>query len=211
MEEVIQHVQGFNWGSAMGGQVHVGDAKGDAVVIGPGVDGELSFTRKPAGDGFLISTNFNLAEDGERENRCERYDIAAEMLKKAGIEQALSPGYIKEILDATHAEGAWVNTLYSTVYDLSSGVIYVYYFHQFSEVVELNVAEEVSVYKDPVLLSSLFSSSTVEKASSEKSKYLFQDILGMVLIILGIIVALVILFLLIRFWRKWRRRHQVYS
>jgi len=209
VEEAISHVQKFNWGSMMRGQIHVADANGEAVVIGPGVDGELSFTRKPKGDGFLVSTNFNLAERDKQEHGCPRYDKATEMLKKIGNEEELTLNYVKAVLDAAHVEGAYSNTLYSTVYDLKNGNIFIYYFHQFDEVVELKVADEISKNKGPVLLSSLFSPSIVERASSEQSKYVFQDRLGLALEILGIVLALVLVFFIFRLWRKRRARKPV--
>ncbi|MDH4068543.1 MAG: hypothetical protein OEU97_06425 [Dehalococcoidia bacterium] len=209
VEEAIDYVQEFNWGSAMWGQIHVADATGEAVVIGPGIDGELSFTRKPAGDGFLVSTNFNLADAAEQEYGCWRYDIATEMLKRVGNEEQLSVNYVTEVLNAAHIEGAYSNTLYSTVYDLKNGKIFIYYFHQFDEVVELNVTDEILSNKGPVLLSSLFSPATVERASLEQSRYLFRHRLGWALGILGIISALVVVVFLFRLRRKRRARKAV--
>jgi len=68
----------YNWGLPMKYQVFLADATGDAVVISAGSDGELAFTRKQEGDGYLVSTNFNR---GKPENRdgdlpCWRYDTA---------------------------------------------------------------------------------------------------------------------------------------
>ena len=206
VEEAIEHVQKFNWGSAMWGQIHVADSNGEAVIIGPGLDGELSFTRKPVGDGFLVSTNFNMAEPDEKEHSCQRYDTTTEMLKEVGNEEELSLNYIRDVLDAAHIEGAYSNTLYSTVYDLRNGDIFIYYFHQFEEVVELNVIDEILSNKGPVLLSSLFSPSVLERASSEQSEYLVQFRVRLALAILGIISALGLLFFLFRSWRKRRLR-----
>jgi hypothetical protein len=206
VEEAISYVQRFDWGAAMWGQIHVADSSGEAVVIGPGTDGELSFTRKPAGDEFLVSTNFNLADPAGQEHDCRRYDKATEMLEKLGDEEQLSLDYVRDVLDAAHVEGAHSNTLYSTVYDLRNGNVFVYYFHQFDEVIELNVADEILSNKDPVLLSSLFSPSTVEQASSEQSRYLLLDRLELALGILGPILALGLVFFLLRLWRKRRKR-----
>jgi hypothetical protein len=48
-------------------------------VICPGRDGEIAYTRKPAGEGYLLSTNFNLAipEKGPVDFR---WDTASSML-----------------------------------------------------------------------------------------------------------------------------------
>ena len=55
VDEAVELLSGYNWGEAMWGQIHLADAKGDAVVISAGLDGELSFTRKEKGDGALVS------------------------------------------------------------------------------------------------------------------------------------------------------------
>ncbi|MFC1978575.1 hypothetical protein ACFLVP_01140 [Chloroflexota bacterium] len=203
VEEAIEHVQKFNWGNAMWGQVQVADATGDAVIVGPGSDGELSFTRKQAGDGFLVSANFNPAlNTEEQEGLCWRYDQAVGMLEKIGNEVALSPEYMGAVLDAVHVEGAYTNTLYSTVYDLKNGDISIYYFHQFDEVVELNVADEISQNKEAVFLADLFSQSIVNRASAEQSRYVFLHRLVVELELLGAVLALGSVFFLVRRWRK---------
>jgi len=202
VDEAIKHVQEFNWGSAMSGQIHVADANGEAVVIGPGIDGELAFTRKTAGDGFIISTNFNVAEGYEYDNDCDRYETALDMLSKVGKEEELTLDYVSSVLDAVHVQGMSTNTLYSTVYDLKNGKIFVYYYHKYDEVVELNVAETISVVKEPVALSELFPSPIVEAAKSEHSRYVLLEIFLKTLIIIAPIVAGILVFFFIRRRRK---------
>jgi hypothetical protein len=55
----------YDWGTIysgkFAGQYLLADAKGDACVLGFVADGELAITRKPGGDGFIVSTNFNRA------------------------------------------------------------------------------------------------------------------------------------------------------
>ena len=61
VEEVIAWVNTHQWHSYMHDQMQFADATGDAVIISAGADGEVVFTRKPRGDGYLVSTNFNVA------------------------------------------------------------------------------------------------------------------------------------------------------
>ena len=193
--EAIAYVQQFNWGSAMGGQVHVADASGDAVVIGPGIDGELAFTRKTAGDGFIISTNFNVAEGYQYDNGCVRYETALEMLGAVGIAEELTLDYVSSVLDAVHVQGMGSNTLYSTVYDLKNRKIFVYYYHNYDEVVELDVSETISAVKEPTALSELFPQSIVEAAATEHSRYVFLEIfLKTLIVIVPIVVVILVLF-----------------
>jgi hypothetical protein len=206
VDEAIAHAQQFNWGPTMWGQIHVADATGDAVVMGPGPEGELAFTRKGTGDGYLISTNFNVADPAGQESECQRYQKTDELLKKVGVSEQLTHEYVKRVLDATHQESADTNTLYSTIYDLKRGTILIYYFHQFDEVVELSVEDELNNKPEPVLLSSLFSESIVQHAESVISKYRFLNTLGNILEILGIVALPVLAFFAFRFWRKRKKR-----
>jgi tetratricopeptide (TPR) repeat protein len=158
VEEVITLAQTFDWGTSLPYQLHLADATGDAVVISAGPDGKLAFTRKEMGDGYLVSTNFNLAyyQETERTGLCRRYDTAVGMLDKIGNEDDLTIEYCALILDAVHAEGPSVNTLYSNIFDLKEGIIYLYYWHQFDDVVTLRVQEELAINPFPTRLNDLF-------------------------------------------------------
>jgi len=159
-----------NWGMPLKYQIILADAKGDAVVIGAGPDGELTFTKKKPGDGYLVSTNFNRANPKNAYSYpCERYDKAVEMLAKIEDEDDLTVDYFKSILDAVHCEdgqfeGKSVNTLYSNIFDLRNGIIYLYYWHQFDEVVKLDVAEQIAKGSFKSRISDLFSKETVDRA-----------------------------------------------
>jgi len=168
--DIARRYKRENWGIPLKYQVILADAKGDAVVIGAGPDGELVFTRKKPGDGYLVSTNFNRANPKNAYSYpCERYDKAVEMLAKIQDEDDLTVDYFKSILDATHVEdgqfeGAPVNTLYSNIYDLRNGIIHLYYWHQFDEVVKLDVAERIGKGAFKSRISDLFSKETVDRA-----------------------------------------------
>lgn len=121
VEEAITLAKKHNWGTSLRWQVLLADATGDAVVISAGPDGELAFTRKPEGDGYLASTNFNRANPKNTYKGsypCWRYNKAVEMLEKIEDEKDLTVDYFRSILAAAHVEGAVGNTLYSNVFDL---------------------------------------------------------------------------------------------
>jgi len=105
-------------------------------VIHPDHDGHLTFTRKPPGDGYHISTNFNLQNLKTGDYSCKRYETAETMLRE-GITP--TPDYMASILDATHMEGTY-NTRYSTVYDLPGRVIYLYLVHRFDSPLVMDVS-----------------------------------------------------------------------
>ncbi len=174
VEEAIALAKKHNWGTSLRWQVLLADSTGDAVVISAGSDGELAFTRKAEGDGYLISTNFNRANPKNTYRGsypCWRYDKAEEMLSEIKKEEDLTVKYFRDILDAAHVESSTGNTLYSNVFDLKNGVIYLYYWHQFEEVVKLNVAEELAKNTKSTRLRDLFSQETVQRADDELQKY----------------------------------------
>jgi len=59
------------------------------------------------------------------------------------------------LFSATHAEGNYPTT-YSNIYDLKNGEVYVYNFHNFEDVVKLNLKEELKKGKRIQEVSSLF-------------------------------------------------------
>jgi pimeloyl-ACP methyl ester carboxylesterase len=174
VEEAIALAKKHNWGSSIRWQVLLADATGDAVVISAGSDGELAFTRKPKGDGYMVSTNFNRANPQNTYRGgypCWRYNKAVEMLEKIKDEKDLTVDSFKSILDACHVEGAVGNTLYSNVFDLKNGVIYLYHWHQFDETAVLKVADEIAKKQSPTRIKDLFSEETVKRAEDEYKKY----------------------------------------
>jgi hypothetical protein len=171
VEEALQWAKKYNWGTSFAGQIHLADPTGDAVVIGPGADGELAFTRKKSGDGYLISTNFNLADPSTGGLPCQRYETSARMFEQRNPAEALTVDYVRSILAATHQEGAGVNTVYSNIFDLRKGVIYLYHWYQFDNVVVLKVAEELAKGRARAPIRDLFSKQTVERAANEYTGY----------------------------------------
>ena len=171
VEEVIDRVKSYSWESAWRAQLHVADRTGDAVVISAGPDGEIAFTRKQEGNGHLVSTNFNRANLQNGRYPCWRYDTAVSMLEEIQNEDALTAEYLRSILDAVHIEGSSVNTVYSNILDLKNGIIYLYHWNQFDEVVKLDVAEEMTRAPSTTRIRDLFSQETVEQASKEYLAY----------------------------------------
>jgi len=123
--------------------VHFADKSGDAVVIHPGMDGELTYSRKPKGNGYLVSTNFNLAKLDKGNWSCLRYETADKMLSNIGVQNDLTVEFMASVLKATH-RGGRIKTLYSAVYDLQKLRIYLYYDRQFDAPYKLDVKEELA-------------------------------------------------------------------
>jgi hypothetical protein len=173
VEEALTIIRRYDWGGALAWQMLLADATGDAVVVSAGPEGELAFTRKSPGDGFLVSTNFNRANPSNRLGSypCPRYEKAVEMLGRIQSESDLTVETLRSIVDAVHVEGPGINTLYSNVMDLRQGVLYLYYWHQYGEVVTLDVAKEIAKASKPTPLRDLFSRATIEQAEKERWEY----------------------------------------
>lgn len=173
VDEAIAYAQQFNWGNSISFQVLFADASGKAVIISGGPDGELTFTRKPKGNGYLIGTNFNRAnpENHFGSFPCWKYDTVEATLVTIEDESSLNVESFRTILDATHVEGTGENTLYSNIFDLQNGILHLYYWHQFDEVLTLNVAELINSGMSPTRLTDLFSSETVNQAEDEYQQH----------------------------------------
>jgi hypothetical protein len=144
VEEVIAWVQEHRWHQAMRDQLHFADATGDAVVISAGPDGKVAFARKPAGDGFLVSTNFNLANPSNGSYPCWRYARAEKMLSRIESEGELTVERMASIMEAVHVEGPSGWTLYSVVADLRQRLVYVYFMFQYDAPIVLSVDEQIA-------------------------------------------------------------------
>ena len=205
VEEVIAWVQEHQWHEAMHYQMHFADASGDAVVISAGPEGQVAFTRKPAGDGFLVSTNFNLANPLNGSYPCWRYDLAQEILAEVGSRDELTAERAASVLDAVHVESPSGFTVLSLVGDLPRGLVYVYLFHQFDAPIVLNVADEIARAPDPGPLRDLFPPETVSQVDQAYQRLMARqsrcDAAGLTW--LGLVTAsLVALLLLARSRRR---------
>jgi hypothetical protein len=122
-----------------------GDATGTSAIIEP-----LTALRNEGG--YQVGTNFYQSMTPEHQRTCPRYRAAMRLFEGAGT---LSVDLFREILDATHVEGQSV-TLYSNVYDLTNRVVYLYFYHDYENVVVLDLEEELSKGARSVDLPSLF-------------------------------------------------------
>jgi hypothetical protein len=172
VDEAIELLSGLSWGRSLRGQIHIADATGAAAVMSAGADGELTFTRKDQGDGYLVSTNFNLAYPQNGSEPCWRYDTATRMLDKIFERSVLDVEQLRMVLDAVHVEGPSSNTVYSNIFDLRQGVIYLYHWYQFDEAVVLDVEESLTQGASSGRIRSLFSQETVDEAAAAYDYYL---------------------------------------
>jgi hypothetical protein len=179
-------------------QLHFADATGGAVVISAGPDGEVAFSRKSAGDGFLVSTNFNLANPGNGSYPCWRHARAEELLREMDSRDELTAERAASVLDAVHVASPSGFTVLSVVGDLPQGLVYVYLFHQFEAPIILNVAEEVARAPDPGPSRDIFPPETVNQVDQAYQRLMARstrcDAVGLTW--LGLVVASLVALLL---------------
>ncbi|HYG34351.1 MAG TPA: hypothetical protein VEC99_06180 [Clostridia bacterium] len=123
-----------------------GDRTGASVVI----EGDAIL---PMQGQYHVITNFRQSEHpGGEGYECGRYQIANAMLK---ARPEVSVGNFRHILAATHSEGSDA-TLYSYIADLKRGLVYLYHFHNFENVVVLDVRKELAKGRHVYHLPELF-------------------------------------------------------
>lgn len=156
--DVVSWIKTHQWHSFMHDQMQFADTTGDAVIISAGRDGEIVFTRKSTGDGFLVSTNFNVANPKNGYGYpCWRYETATEILNGlVDQEDTLTLEQARDVLDAVHVESVNSWTKVSFLADLTNGKVYIYYFHQYDHPLILDVSEEIENPRKEGSLSMLF-------------------------------------------------------
>jgi penicillin V acylase-like amidase (Ntn superfamily) len=122
------------------------DRNGDAVAIEP----EAAVRKK---HWFFVQTNFYQSRTPPGTETCQRFKIATRMLEDS--RGAISVGLFRRILAATHQEGN-ATTQYSNIYDLTAHTMYLYHFHNFENVVRIDLAAELRKGPHTVEIPSLF-------------------------------------------------------
>ncbi|MRR20715.1 hypothetical protein EG827_11070, partial [bacterium] len=193
-------------------QMHFADKTGDAVIISAGKDGEIVFTRKTTGDGFLVSTNFNVANPSNGYGYpCWRYDRAGEMLGKLlDGEARVTSRDITGVMDAVHVSNGSGWTIETMVADLVNGLVYIYFFYQYDRPLILNVSQELANPREPGPLSMLFPQDVRDEAARRYKKARMNIIADKVIGISWpalVVISLILLFTVctgprkgLRFW-----------
>ncbi len=211
VEEVIRWVGLHQRPPYMHDQLHFADRTGDAVIISAGKDGEMVFTRKAPGDGFLVSTNFNVANPSNgMDYPCWRYDKARELLGQmlAG-EGPVTWRDATNVMDAVHVAGSSGWTLETMVADMVNGKVYIYYFYQYDHPVVLDVKYELANPRTPGPLSMMYPEEVRKEAAkryreASRSNMAINKVVG-ISWPATVIVSLILLFTVCADFRKGLR------
>ncbi|MRR22165.1 hypothetical protein EG830_04210 [bacterium] len=212
VEEVIRWVGIHQRPPYMHDQLHFADRSGDAVIISAGKDGEMVLTRKDPGDGFLVSTNFNVANPSNAvDYPCWRYDKARDLLGQLlAEERPVTYRDATNVMDAVHVAQSSGWTIETLVADLVNGIAYIYYFYQYDHPLVLNVKYELANPRAPGPLSLLFPEEVREEAARRykdaRSSLIFNRIAGISWPAI-VIISIILLFTVcadfkkgLRFW-----------
>jgi len=127
-----------------------GDSLGNSVIIEFG-ERDVIFVNRQGN--HQVMTNFYVSDSTDyRWYNSYRFKVASYLFENAS---SISPILFRTILDETHQHGV-DPTVFSNIYDLKNREIYIYNFHNFSEVVKLNVDEELQKGENYYNLPELF-------------------------------------------------------
>lgn len=134
--EVIEYFQKYNCAYLASTQFMFADATGASVVIA--WDPNEGLTVVPGTGTFQVATNTRLAASGFR---CRR---AMRVIQELSGSQSLDVDAAKRSLSAVHQRGPDAFTSYACIYDLKERRVSVYNLTNFDEVVEFDLATELS-------------------------------------------------------------------
>lgn len=129
-------------------RVHIflADRSGQGVIVGA-YDGKLTFTWRT--NPFQVLTNFNIVDpEYGGEQPCPRFAAATQILSGSGDPMNLA----KQALQKT-TQGEL--TVYSSLFDLTTGTVDVFYIGNFSKPFSFNLKEELKKGPHDILLSKL--------------------------------------------------------
>lgn len=133
VEEVVALLRRYRLPFLSDNMLMVGDRTGASAII----EGNAVLRRRGS---YQIVTNFRQSEHTDGSEVCGRYRIAEAMLK---ADPHVTIDGMRKILAAVHQEGS-VPTVYSYICDLRNGKLYLYHFHNFENVVVLDVKQELA-------------------------------------------------------------------
>ena len=153
VEEVLDMLSQYNleWMSKI--QMFIVDKSGDAAII----EGDEVIRKSGS---YQVVTNFRLSKIPEDQRpcrwpawSCSRYKRAQRMLAES---DTATVAHFRDILKATHRDNVIAKTLYSNIYDLKNGLVYLYYLHDFDNEVIFDLSEELKKGRHYFELPSLF-------------------------------------------------------
>ena len=155
-EDVKAYFEKYNVPALERARFPVADRSGASMVVEYG-QGRVQFVTSDTW--YQIATNFVISNVPDGNYPCRRYRTADNMFSES---KELSVELIRAILEATHQEGRAL-TVYSNIYDLKSGIVYIYNLRDYDEVVVMNLTDELKKGERRLELPSLFAQDGVRQ------------------------------------------------
>jgi len=130
VSEALKVLEKYDYSNSA--QVLIADAYGNSVIINAG-------TKVLKTGNYQINTNFDISKVKTGDYSCRRYDISQDVLKQV---KTLDVPFFRDLLSRTRQEGK-LSTIYSNIYDLKRGMIYVYNFHDFNTPYIIDLKKEL--------------------------------------------------------------------
>lgn len=126
LDEALLQLDKYSWEAFPTGNYLLADKSGASAIIGVGKDGRIAVKRKD--EAYQVLSNFNVFDPEAGGYPDRRYELVSELLSSGPLAEA---GTLSRVLARVHQEFI-VQTVYSQVCDLQNGLVYLYYFHDYT-------------------------------------------------------------------------------
>ena len=150
VDEAVKIMRAYRLPGIEAAQVFFADKTGAASVIGVAKNGTIIETTSTAK--FLLATNFNLANHESGNYPEPRYTKLTQHWEK---DPSVSRANFLAMLQEVHFEGNPV-TVYSNLYDLKKGDMYLYYLGNYKKPLKMHLEKELKNGARTVHMSDLF-------------------------------------------------------
>ena len=148
VDEAVSYVEKYKIPEIEDIHILFADKKGNSAVVGI-YGGKLQVHKRT--HNYQLLTNFNLSEPSYgNDSACARFAIAENALH---IDSSAALHNLEKILRQTHQEEL---TVYSNIYNLTAGEVYVYNKADFTRKIKLNLSTELKKGRHSISINSLF-------------------------------------------------------
>lgn len=132
LEEALVFLNKYEYPSSYN-QVLMADAFGNSLIVNRDT---IIISKKD----YQIATNFNKCDITNGDYDCRRYELIEKELSSTN---EISVPLFRKLLSTTHQEGKYP-TQYSYVIDLANGVLNMYSFHNYENVLTIDIKKEIT-------------------------------------------------------------------
>lgn len=196
LSDVLDMFKKYNEPSFSYAHVMVVDKSGASVIVEL-FQGELKTLVKE--EKYQYMTNFNITLSKQAGYNCSRYNILNHMFPS---NPEATVDNFKSLLSATKVE----STIYSNIYDLNTGDIYLYYLGSFDNCIKFNLSDELKKGKHIYNMSELFNHLIPPNTANANSINIFAAGTPVLGTAVNVLIILTIALLLVHIIRRLKSR-----